>query len=212
MTVYVVEDHRLLRESTAAMLATEGFEVVGAARTNEQALREVPPLAPRVVLLDAGLGDSVEALAQLRRAAPETHVIAASFDPGQNGLVRFIHAGAAGFILKDATAAEIVGTIHRVAAGAPALPRELGRLLYSHVASQSRNGGRRDVAAAARLTRREREVIALIADGLSNKEIASRLHVATHTVKSHVHGILEKLGLRTRLEIAAHVHAERAGR
>ncbi len=98
--------------------------------------------------------------------------------------------------------------MRRVAAGAPALPRVLGGRLLSHVASQSHSIANREARAYARLTRREREVIGLIADGLGNKEIAARLHVATHTVKSHVHAILEKLGLRTRLEVAAYAHAQ----
>jgi len=209
--VYLVEDNRLLRDSTAALLDASGFGVVGAARSCDEALRDVGRLGPHVVLLDAGLSDSVEAVTRLRAAAPAAEVVVMNFLPGHDGLVGFVRAGVAGFILKDATVDEISGAIRRVAAGAPALPRVLGSLLFSHVASQSR--GRADVAAKgdARLTRREREVIGLIADGLSNKEIAGRLHVATHTVKSHVHTVLEKLGLRTRLEVAAYAHAQASG-
>jgi DNA-binding NarL/FixJ family response regulator len=206
VSVYVVEDHRLLREGTATMLAGHGFRVVGAASGGPEALEEIEGAQPRVVLLDSGLPDAAGIAAELKLRAPLTDVIAMSFLPDHARLVEFIRAGVAGFILKDATAAETVATIRRVVAGAPALPRALGGLLASHVASQAAAKDPPAVRHAARLTRREREVVALIADGLSNKEIAVRLHLATDTVKTHVHGVLEKLGLKTRLQIAAYAH------
>jgi DNA-binding NarL/FixJ family response regulator len=95
-----------------------------------------------------------------------------------------------------------------VADGASVLPPLLAGTLFSHVAAQARARGRRGAKAAVRMTAREREVIASIADGMGNKEIADRLHIATHTVKSHVHNILEKLALHTRLEVAAYAHEE----
>ena len=208
MLVYLVEDNRLLRDSTAAMLEACGFTVVGAARTCDEALRNLERARPRIVLLEAGLNDGVQSVTRFREAAPEADVVVMNFLPSHERLVGFIRAGVAGFILKDATVNEIAGTLRRVVAGAPALPRALGGLLFSHVASQSASPARREAKTDAILTRREREVVELISDGLSNKEIADRLHVATHTVKSHMHAVLEKLGLRTRLEVAAYAHAQ----
>ncbi len=210
--VYLIEDNRLLRDSIAAVLKAEGFRIVGAARGADDGLPALERAKPRVVLLEAGLADSVGIAEELRRAWPDTKVVAMNFLPSHEGLVAFIRAGVAGFTLKDASADAFVASVRRVVDGAPALPRALGGLLFRHVAAQSRGRPMPDGEDGARLTRREREVIELIADGMSNKEIADRLHVATHTVKSHVHGVLGKLALRTRLQIAAFAHAEKAAR
>ena len=164
------------------------------------------PMASR--LLNASLADGVSVVERLRRASPEVGLIVTNFPPTHAGLVAFIRAGVTGFILKDATAEEVLGTIRRVAGGSPALPRALGSLMFSELATQPRARAKREVGSRPPLTARERDVLRLIADGLSNKEIAVRLNVATHTVKSHVHSLLEKLGLRTRLELAAYVHTE----
>lgn len=210
--VYLIEDNRLLRDSIAAVLKAEGFRIVGAARGADDALPALERAKPSVVLLEAGLADSIGLAEELRRAWPDTKVVAMNFLPSHEGLVAFIRAGVAGFTLKDASADAFVASVRRVVEGAPALPRALGGLLFHHVAEQSRGRPKPDGKDGARLTRREREVIELIADGMSNKEIADRLHVATHTVKSHVHGVLGKLALRTRLEVAAFAHAEKAAR
>ena len=206
--MYLIEDNRLLRDSTAAMLRAQGLTLAGAAKSGDEALKDLESARPKVVLLNAALADGVSVVERLRRASPEVGVIVTNFPPTQAGLVAFIRAGVAGFILKDATVEEIIGTIRRVVGGAPALPRALGSLMFSQLADQPRARARRDLGARPQLTRRERDVLRLIADGLSNKEIADRLNVATHTVKSHVHSVLEKLGLRTRLEVAAYVHSE----
>ena len=205
--VYLIEDNRVLRDSIRAILDAHGFNVVGSSGTATDALKDLQRSQARIVLIDAGLADSDGVVARFREAVPQTDTVVMNFPPTHNGLVEFIRAGVAGFILKDATDNEIAGTIHRVAGGAPALPRALSRSLFSHVAAQPRPPERHEANDAAQLTRREREVIALIADGLSNKEIAAHLHIATHTVKSHMHVILEKLGLHTRLEVAAYAHA-----
>ena len=210
-TVYVVEDNRILRDGLTALLRSRGFKVSHAARGAE-ALAAVGRVRPGVVLLEAGLPDSVRLAEAMRSALPDARVLVVNFAPSREVMLAFIRAGVAGFTLKDATAETLVASVQRVTDGRPALPRDLGGLLYAHFAAQSRGPARREARSKAALTRREREVIALIADGLSNKEIAERLNVATHTVKSHVHGVLGKLALRTRLEIAAYAHAERGGR
>ncbi len=207
VSVYLVEDNRLLREGTAAALADHGFVVAGAAKSCDEALRELGRLRPRIVLVDVGLSSAAKGVARLREAVPQASVVVMNFPASHDDLLGFVRAGVAGFILKDATLEEIAGAMRRVAAGARALPRVLAGRLFAHVAAESQGAARREAQADARLTRREREVILQIADGLSNKEIAERLHVATHTVKSHVHSILEKLGLRTRLEVAVYSHA-----
>jgi DNA-binding NarL/FixJ family response regulator len=126
--------------------------------------------------------------------------------PVHEDIVEFVHAGVAGFVMKDATVEDLMKTIRSVAAGSHVLPPEMTSTLFSEIAKEAVATGRPAALDAVRMTKREREVINHIAEGLSNKQIAARLHVSTHTVKSHVRNIMEKLTLHTRLQIAAFVH------
>ena len=126
--------------------------------------------------------------------------------PVQADIVAFVREGASGFILKDATFDDFLETIRSVAAGAKVLPPSLTGSLFSQIVEQVVDQGKTDLIGAVRMTKREREVVDLIAEGLSNKEIAQRLNIATYTVKSHVHNILEKLALHTRLQVASYAH------
>ena len=150
-------------------------------------------------------------LITIREAAPDSRVIVMDLIPAPQDIVEFVEAGCAGFLLKDATVEDFLATIRSVARGVRVLPPILAGTIFSHVA---RNATRRDPAAvreAVTMTPREREVVALIGEGLSNKEIAERMSIALHTVKSHVHNVLEKLALRTRLQVAAYAHRDREG-
>ena len=208
--VFLIEDNRLLRDGLSAMLNAQGLSVVATARSGEEALREVARVKPQLVLLDSALGDrdSARFVREVRQSFPDIKVIVMGLLPAHEDFVEFIRAGVAGFILKDATIEVFVTTILSVADGVSVLPSLLTSTLFSHVAAQAVSRGRRGAKAAVRMTARERQVIELIAEGLSNKEIADRLHLATHTVKSHVHNILEKLTLHTRLEVAAYAHEQ----
>jgi DNA-binding NarL/FixJ family response regulator len=139
---------------------------------------------------------------------PEAKVIGMGFIPSQSDIVEFVEAGASGFILKDATVKEFIGTIRSVAQGVKILPPSLTGSLFSHVLELAIKKRKGKITNAVRMTKREREIIVLIADGLSNKEIAQQLNIATHTVKSHVHNIMEKLALHTRLQIAKYTREE----
>jgi DNA-binding NarL/FixJ family response regulator len=210
--VFLIEDNRLLRDGLSAMLSAQGLSVVATARSGEEALREVARVKPQLVLLDSALGDrdSPRFVHEVRRTFPDIKVIVMGLLPAHEDFVEFIKAGVQGFILKDATIEVFVATILSVADGVSVLPSPLTGTLFSHVAAQALSRGKRGAKAAVRMSTRERQVIASIADGLSNKEIADRLHIATHTVKSHVHNILEKLALRTRLEVAVYAHDQEA--
>jgi DNA-binding NarL/FixJ family response regulator len=126
--------------------------------------------------------------------------------PSQLDIIEFVEAGAAGFILKDATIEDVLETIRSVARGRRVLPPLLTGSLFTHVIEQALRRGKGTLPDAVRMTKREREIIVLIADGMSNKEIAQRLNLSTYTVKSHVHNILEKMALHSRLQIATHFH------
>src|SRR5688572_12481209 len=209
ITVAIIDDNRLVREALMAMLSQlPDVRVVASAQADEAFLAEHKP---NVLLLDAGLRDhdSLGVAPVLKKAAPEAAIIVMDLVPLNEEIVEFVNAGVSGFVLKDASFDEFVATIRSVAAGKKVLPPKLTESLFTQIAkSVDKNGRSEAVLEAVRMTRREREVIDLIGEGLSNKEIAQRLNIATHTVKSHVRNVMEKLALHTRLQIAAYSHRE----
>jgi DNA-binding CsgD family transcriptional regulator len=126
--------------------------------------------------------------------------------PEEEDVIDFIKRGANGFIAKDAALEDLVNTIRQVANGGDVVPPALTGTLLSHIAKQASVLRNTPMMASVRMTKREQQITDLIAEGLSNKEIAQQLSIATYTVKSHVHNILEKLALHSRLQIAAHAH------
>lgn len=166
--------------------------------------------APRVVLLDIGLleGNCLEVAETVRREMPDAQVIVMDLLPVHEEISQFVNVGVAGFILKDATFDDFVGTIRSVAEGERVLPPRMTGTLFSQIARLAVQRGREAALEAVHMTPRERDVIALIADGMSNKEISLELNIATHTVKSHVRNVMEKLALHTRLQIAAYAHQQ----
>lgn len=211
ISLVLIDDNRLLREGLAGLIRKQpDFKVLAASADVEEALRKVRETKPRVVLLDFGLEehDSLRLTATVRQEVPEARVIVMGLLPLQEDVAAFVRAGASGFIMKDASLDDFLRTIRMVADGTDVLPPQLTGSLFSQIARQAVRGGAAPVLAGVRLTQRERQVIDLIGQGLSNKEIAAQLHIAIHTVKSHVHNVLEKLALHTRLEVAAFTHAE----
>ena len=173
----------------------------------------IDQVKPDVLLLDVGLvdDDSLGVAAALTRQAPATKIIVMDLIPMNEDIVQFVNAGVSGFVLKDATFDEFVATIRSVAAGGKVLPPRMAESLFSQIASAAAaTQGRAHVLEDVRMTKREREVIELIGEGLSNKEIAQRLNIAAHTVKSHVRNVMEKLTLHTRLQIAAYARRDGA--
>lgn len=195
----IVEDNRLMRDGLARLLGAYGdVEIVASAESANAATRLLRDAKPQVVLLDAALanGDSYNFLTNLKASAPEAKAVVIDFVPAQQDVTQFIDGGANGFIMKDATADDIVKAIRTVASGTdlpppPAPPRAAGDAGTGAGSSAMSAGG------AVRLTKREREIKELIAAGLGNKEIAQRLNIATNTVKSHVHNMLGKLAALT---------------
>lgn len=209
ISVGLIEDNRLVREGIAALLKqlTDLRVVATTAGDDTAILREAKPA---VVLLDVGLahGHSLRIAKQVREELPESKIILMDLLPVYEDLVDFVNAGVSGFIMKDASLDDVVNTIRSVAQGAHVLPPRMTSTLFSKIAKDAIARGRPEALDAVRMTPREREVINLIGEGLSNKEIALRLSIATDTVKSHVRNVMEKLMLHTRLQIAAYVHRE----
>lgn len=209
--ILLIEDNRLLREGITAMMNGQAdMKVVAASGGNDNILRKARAVKPRVILVDLGLRNQngVSIVRSVSKELRDIKVIGMGLIPTQLDIVEFVQAGASGFILKDASIKDFLGTVRSVARGAKVLPSPLTGSLFSHVIEQALKRKKGHLNNAVRMTIREREIIALIADGLSNKEIARRLTIATFTVKSHVHNILEKLALHSRLQIAKYTHDE----
>jgi DNA-binding NarL/FixJ family response regulator len=209
--VLLIEDNRLLREGITKMLNREADMKVIASSGNGHALEKAKKLSPDVVLLDLGLKsqNSLTVVGTIRKQFPETHVIVMDLVPAHAEVVEFVRAGVAGFILKDATLHDFLKTIRSVAKGGKILPPPMTGSLFSQIVEHALQGGKIDkLISAVKMTSREQDVIAHIAGGKCNKEIASELNIAVYTVKSHVHNILEKLALHTRLELATFAHSQ----
>ena len=204
--VSIVEDNRLVREALASMLdRLPDIRVVPTPVADH--LARHPP-SPHVILLDAGLRDqdSLQTAAMLVQLVPFAKVVVMDLLPINEEIMEFVNAGVCGFVLKDATFDEFVATIRAVAIGEKVLPPRMTQSLFAQIAKEAVSRGADEVLDDVRLTRREHEVIDLIGEGLSNKEIAFRLNIATHTVKSHVRNVMEKLTLHTRLQISTYFH------
>lgn len=210
IALVLIDDNRLLLEGIAALIHSQpGFTVLAACADVAEALEEVREAQPDVVLLDFGLADhdSVSLTATVRSEVPTARVIVMGLLPTLEDVAEYVRAGASGFLMKDASFEDFVATIRAVAAGGEVLPDALTPSLFTQVARNAAGSMRPRTLDAVRLTNRELQVIELLGEGLSNKEIAARLHLAVHTVKSYVHNVLEKLALRSRLEVAAFTHA-----
>lgn len=210
IALVLIDDNRLLREGIAAMIRTQpGFKVLAASADADEALQKVRESKPDVVLIDFGLEDhdSLSLTATIHGEVSEARLIVMGLMPLQEDVADYVRAGASGFLMKDASFEEFVATIRAVAGGAEVLPQALTSSLFTQITQNSSRGSRARLLESVRLTERERQVISLLGEGLSNKEIAARMHIAVHTVKSHVHNVLEKLALHSRLEVAAFSHA-----
>ena len=215
ISLVLIDDNRLLREGLAAMIHTQpGFKVLAASADADEALQKVREAKPDVVLLDFGLEDhdSLSLTATVHGDVPSARVILMGLLPLQEDVATYVQAGASGFIMKDASFEDFFATIRAVAGGAEVLPPALTNSLFSQIARNAAGRSKTRLLEAVRLTNRERQVIDLLGEGLSNKEIATRLNIAVHTVKSHVHNVLEKLALRSRLEVAAFTHGGGGGK
>jgi DNA-binding NarL/FixJ family response regulator len=212
--ILLIEDNRLLRDGIAAMLNGHGDLKVIARSEDGDAIGQLKSqdLRPDVVLLDLGLekANSLILMAQILEELPSTRIIAMDILPEHVDVVEFVKAGGSGFILKNAPLEDWIRTIKTVVTGVKVLPPVLTNSLFTQILEFALDSGKELPADSIQFTHREREVVDLIATGLSNKEIAESLHIATFTVKSHVHNILEKLALSTRLQIAAFVRKEKS--
>lgn len=208
----IIEDNRVLREGLAAMLkGCTDIKILAAAGSAQAALK-VLQQKPQVVLLNRGLQKQscLLVLKKIREESPNTGLIVMDLMPGQTDVMEFVQAGVTGFILSNASFEDFIMTIRAVARGEKVLPDPLTTSLFSQIVENAVKAGKISLfKKSVKMTAREQQVIALIGQGLSNKEIAQNLNLATFTVKSHVHNILEKLALHSRLQVAVYSHRQK---
>ncbi len=201
MRILLVDDHPITRDALAALLGQHGFSVVGEAADGEEAIEAARRLRPELVLLDLSMPglDGLQALPQIREAAPETEVVVLTASGTEDNLLAAIRGGAAGYLLKSEPPERIAEFLRGVAQGEAALSGEVARRLLEQVREGGAGRGVPD-AIATSLSARELEVLLLLDEHLGTDEIAARLYISEHTVRSHVKSLLRKLGVSSRRE------------
>ncbi|MDE3136091.1 MAG: response regulator transcription factor [Acidobacteriota bacterium] len=201
-TVFIVAANRFFRESLSWLFGKEeNLSVLGAEDFSARTLQEIVRLDPDLVVVTPDWHDvDFQATRAIHAAVPRAKILMISMMDDEYVFLRAVRAGALGYLLKDAPAEEIVMTVRHLAANSVVCPRHLEHALFDYIAggAPSRGG----------LTLRERQLIALISEGLTNKEIASRLHLSEQTVKNHVHRILRKTGTSNRTSLSQMVQLQ----
>jgi DNA-binding NarL/FixJ family response regulator len=197
-TVAIVEDNAVMRETFRQWIdAAPGFRCVFACATAEEALAEIPRLKPDVVLMDVHLpGESgIACTARLKEALPSIQVIIVTVYRNHELIVQALQSGACGYLLKRSSPEELLKAISEVRSGGAPMTGEIARMLVE--AFQKKPAG---LVSCDGLTQREFEILALLSEGLSNKEIAERVKISYDTVRAHLRHIYEKLHVRGRTE------------
>jgi DNA-binding NarL/FixJ family response regulator len=212
--VLIVDDQRLVRAGLRMLCeSTADLDVVGEAADGAQAVRSAAELAPDVILMDLRMPglDGIEATRLVMSARPESKVLALTTFDDDEHLYPALAAGAAGFLVKDTSPAELVDAIRRTAAGDFSLSPHVLRRVVTRAADAEAAKHAADAKLAeqplpgrAPLTPRELEVLPLVVEGLSNQEIADRLHLGVTTVKTHIANLMDKTGSANRVQLAVH--------
>lgn len=203
VTVFVVAANRFFRDSLASLLdGKEGLSVVGANGFSPQSLEQITEINPCVVVLSPDWSDTEFRVTRaIREVRPQTRILMITMQDDASVFIRAVRAGAVGYLLKEASAEEIVSAVRHVGRGSVLCPRQLEHALFGFVANPV-------LPRALELTSREEHLASLVAEGLTNKEIAVRLNLSEQTVKNHVHSILRKTGSRSRAMIAQFVERQ----
>ncbi|MFO7891810.1 MAG: response regulator transcription factor [bacterium] len=201
--IFIADDNNLLLEGLVTMLGEkEDFVVVGTALNGRNALEQIKNLQPEVALIDIGMPDKdgLEVTQTLHQDSPEVKVIILGLIDLTDEIMACIEAGAAGYVLKESSFDHLIETIQSVHRNEAFCSPRMAASLFSRITELTNEGKAQSPLDSVKLTVRELDVIKLIAEGLSNKEIAKRLFIETQTVKNHIHNILDKLQLHNRFE------------
>ncbi|QYG95584.1 response regulator transcription factor [Iamia sp. SCSIO 61187] len=200
--IFLLDDHEVVRRGVRELLESEDdLEVVGEAGTAAEALARIPPTNPDVAVLDVRLpdGSGVEVCREVRSARPDLACLMLTSFSDDEALFESILAGAAGYVLKEVRGGELISSIRRIAAGETLLDPAI----TTRVLERLRRGPEEDERLAG-LTDQERRILALLADGLTNRQIAEQMILAEKTVKNYVSNLLAKLGMSRRTEAAVY--------
>lgn len=200
--VFLLDDHEVVRRGLRELLESEDdLEVVGEAGTAAEALARIPPTQPDVAVLDVRLpdGNGVEVCREVRARHPEIHCLILTSYSEDEALFQAIMAGASGYLLKQVKGTDLVDGVRRVASGQSLLDPSV----TAAVLERLRKGPETDDRVAS-LTDQERRILDLVADGLTNRQIAEQVHLAEKTVKNYVSNILSKLGMQRRTQAAVY--------
>jgi DNA-binding NarL/FixJ family response regulator len=196
----IVDDHVVVRKGIQMMLGTEpSIQVVGEAENSQDAICKAKSLRPDVILMDLVMpqGDGLQATAEIKRAIPTTRIIILTMFHDEAKIDAAIEAGADGYLLKDADGEELIRAIHAVQQGGMPFDPQVVRHLVTQIAKS------KDASESSHLTRREKEVLRLVAKGMSTKAVARALNVEEGTARIHIHNILLKLGVSSRAGAAS---------
>lgn len=200
MRVVLADDHRMMRDGLRAVLGSAQVEVVGEAGDGHAALAEARRVLPDIVVIDVAMPrlNGIDTTRQLVLELPRIKVVALSMNADQRYVIAMLEAGAAGYLLKEAAAQELLLALHAVMRGETYLSPAIAAAVVEHALA---GGDTTGLGAEKRLTARERDVISLIAEGKSSKEIAVTLNIAVTTVDTHRRQTMDKLNLRTIAEL-----------
>ncbi|MBZ5701436.1 MAG: response regulator transcription factor [Acidobacteriia bacterium] len=206
--VYLLAENRLLRETLSRLLQKKTeFRVVGEGAYSDAVIEQVLASQCDILLLDGvtRVHAGTDLIHELLRALPDLRVLLIGMEEEEETFVRAVRSGVAGYLLKDASAMEVVAAVRAVTQGEAVCPPRLCQALFHYIAQQAREGTVPAVQAELGLTPRQQQLVSLVAQGLTNKEIADHLHLSEQTVKNHVHRILRQVHARSRSEIVATV-------
>jgi DNA-binding NarL/FixJ family response regulator len=195
----LADDHRMLREGLRRSMTDQGFEVVGEARDGDEAIRLAEELQPEVILMDVTMPevDGVEATRQIKLAYPDIRVVMLTMHADQEVLASAMRVGASGYLVKDCSTDEIATAIRDVAGGKTALSPQLAASMLEEVRRLDQPAANEEDRV---VTKREEEVLQLIANGYSTTEVADQLYISQKTVKNHLASIYQKLDARDRTQ------------